>query len=722
MASLVLGVAGAFVGSFFGAPQIGFAIGSALGSALFPPPGKDGPRLTDLKVQNSQYGAAIPIVYGAYRVAGNIIWADELQEHAEEQDSGSGGGGATNYTYTCSFAVSICEGPIAGLRRIWADGKLIYENSATGAQRVGYNANGGTLYKGDEEQTPDPTMEAVIGVGLVPAHRGMAYFVFTDLQLGKYGNRLPNLTFEVVTKGIDIPPDNAFVFGQTHTASVDYNTGYVWTNPQEGTATGAPGSITLTGSPKKQIHVYDPVTTEVVKYYDVPAFEEHDVGGSHPVVSTYYPSGGVLVVTGGWAFVASGTAGAQSDCHYQQEYPLGMSFLCDGTTGSFMMSGYNMTAAFNNVFFWPTVPIPCADNNGVYMAGGNGLSGGFAPGFMPGALVVGPDTTYYSPDRTGNRPQFQAPLGWVVRTTETGGYKGDCSKYPFGVVTGNVPDWAFKVTTVETPSLSVVQGYGGYISFGSYSPPITTGPALAGLELHHHTLPVASSTDIPRIVYDPIQDCCWAFCDMGDGKHSRLYRAERLGVEDQAYDIPGSVLGGGWDYARGMIRLLMDSNADGVPHIVLFNPMTRHIVEDVKVSIDTTIYSTNIPQPNNGAGQVYNYESKSFMIYNQGSQLWKIPYNNPLESQGLRLSEVVADISRRCGLPPNEYDVVQLTDLVNGYALPSNMTARSAIEPLAQGYFFDAVESDNKVKFVKRGKETVIEIDTSETLLQDRTS
>ena len=49
---LVLGVAGAAVGAFFGFPGLGFAVGSAVGGLLFPPenrlPDVTGPRLNDL--------------------------------------------------------------------------------------------------------------------------------------------------------------------------------------------------------------------------------------------------------------------------------------------------------------------------------------------------------------------------------------------------------------------------------------------------------------------------------------------------------------------------------------------------------------------------------------------------------------------------------------------------------------------------------------------------
>ena len=41
-------------------------------------------------------------------------------------------------------------------------------------------------------------MEAVEGVGNVPAYRGTAYVVLEDLDLSPYGNRVPQFTFEVV--------------------------------------------------------------------------------------------------------------------------------------------------------------------------------------------------------------------------------------------------------------------------------------------------------------------------------------------------------------------------------------------------------------------------------------------------------------------------------------------------------------------------------------------
>lgn len=195
MASLVLGAAGAFVGSFAGplGTSIGWSIGSALGSFLTREK-IEGPRLTDLKLQGSQYGTMIPIPYAAVRISGQVIWQTDLHEH-EETSGGKGGPEVTNYTYTASFAILLCEGPIAALSRIWADSRLVhdaasYENQATLKFK---------LYYGTEDQMPDPTMEAEEGAGNVPAHRGYAYIVFDEIDLGEFGNRIPSFTFEVFT-------------------------------------------------------------------------------------------------------------------------------------------------------------------------------------------------------------------------------------------------------------------------------------------------------------------------------------------------------------------------------------------------------------------------------------------------------------------------------------------------------------------------------------------
>lgn len=81
MAQLAVAAAGAAVGSLFGVPQVGWLVGSLIGSQLFAEKQKvEGPRLGDLQVQASTYGMGIRQVFGSMRLAGNVIWARPLIE------------------------------------------------------------------------------------------------------------------------------------------------------------------------------------------------------------------------------------------------------------------------------------------------------------------------------------------------------------------------------------------------------------------------------------------------------------------------------------------------------------------------------------------------------------------------------------------------------------------------------------------------------------------
>ena len=225
-----LTIVGQVVGSYFGpiGAAVGGALGATLGGALWPEQ-IEGPRLEGLQISSSSYGWPIPEVYGTVRTSGNIVWRyplDSYYETSTTEDAGKGGGAeVTTYTYSLDFAMLICEGPIVGVRRVWADQKLIFDVSATetstgpdGASAqlgVGVTqliASGGgaasemRVYLGTETQLPDPTIEAHVGVGSTPAYRGYCYLVFPNFNLTDFGNRIPNITVEVVKGGAAVGP------------------------------------------------------------------------------------------------------------------------------------------------------------------------------------------------------------------------------------------------------------------------------------------------------------------------------------------------------------------------------------------------------------------------------------------------------------------------------------------------------------------------------------
>lgn len=228
---LALGVVGAVIGGVvsYGNPmaiQAGFMIGAAIGGVVFPPK-TPAPRINDLRLQDSAYGKFIPRVYGLFRVGGNLIWAGQPSQHTSG-GKGAGGKGPQQSTVTMSFAIGLCEGPISGVRRIWANGKLIYDISnpsnfeaISGSNQMVSNFK---VYNGDEAQLPDPTMESALGVGNVPAHRGMAYVVFNELDLSPWGSYLPSFSFEVIT---NVAPTYTGVTMSTYTQTPGQDMGQI---------------------------------------------------------------------------------------------------------------------------------------------------------------------------------------------------------------------------------------------------------------------------------------------------------------------------------------------------------------------------------------------------------------------------------------------------------------------------------------------------------------
>ena len=195
MAQLVL----TYVGNLIAGP-IGAAVGAYIGASLEgDPPTQYGPRLDDLKVTTSAYGINRPRHFGTGRTAGNVIYAQPLHEVETATDVGGKGGPTQTtitYSYFATFAVSLGHGIGRGVRRIWANGVLVWD-ATIGASNPDAIALDFTFYPGTPDQLPDPTMEADIGVGMVPGYRDDIVVMFREVPLEKFGNRLPSLDLEL---------------------------------------------------------------------------------------------------------------------------------------------------------------------------------------------------------------------------------------------------------------------------------------------------------------------------------------------------------------------------------------------------------------------------------------------------------------------------------------------------------------------------------------------
>ncbi|MDE2467234.1 MAG: phage tail protein [Bradyrhizobium sp.] len=265
---LIAGYVGTWAAGEVGvSAAVGWAIGSSIGSIIerkYFGPDVAPNALTDLQVQTSSWGVGLPQVFGTQRLAGNIIWSTDkiLVGGNQGKFGGKGGGGGKGGAgkgkkgtgsqgyYVVAIAFALAEGPIGGIKRIWAGGDLIFDDGAPvyvpsmdqSSPQGGYQtftannqpitSTGGsslgtwTLYHGTNLQTADPTIAAngsangpegvpyqqvtlangfeyTYGspqfgkMGTACAYRGIAYIVFDALNCG-YGGTIPPLTFEVV--------------------------------------------------------------------------------------------------------------------------------------------------------------------------------------------------------------------------------------------------------------------------------------------------------------------------------------------------------------------------------------------------------------------------------------------------------------------------------------------------------------------------------------------
>lgn len=199
MATLILTTVGSVIAGPVGA-AIGGLFGNTIDRGLLRPAPRQGPRLNELAVQTSSYGSEIPLLFGTIRVAGTVIWATDLIESSATEGRSKNNPGTVRYSYSVSFAVLLSARPIAGVRRIWADGKLL-----RGAAGDFKSPTRFRLHRGDADQDADPLIASDKGAVRTPAHRGHAYAVFEQFELADYGNRIPSLTFEVEADAIRDP-------------------------------------------------------------------------------------------------------------------------------------------------------------------------------------------------------------------------------------------------------------------------------------------------------------------------------------------------------------------------------------------------------------------------------------------------------------------------------------------------------------------------------------
>lgn len=202
MSGQQIGTVVGFVAGFWlpGGPQVWAAVGGTIGGALDPAEFQ-GPSIGDAQNQTSQAGAPIPKVYGhPGPFAGTLIDGDPIARKITRETEQGKGSGPTVETegFIATRAFLICEGEV-DLLRVRRNGKLVW-SAISGDALEGDSAQFASqlrFYRGSETQGPDPSLEAIHGVGNTPYYGGRAYAVIVDDDETQGGGAANQYTWEV---------------------------------------------------------------------------------------------------------------------------------------------------------------------------------------------------------------------------------------------------------------------------------------------------------------------------------------------------------------------------------------------------------------------------------------------------------------------------------------------------------------------------------------------
>lgn len=614
-------------------------------------PGQDGPRLDDLRVAGSEYGAPIPLSVGTVRLAGQMIWATELEEreirHTDTSAARVAGGGGkgkggkkgtglsdasavgawTEYRYYANFAVAFSAGPAHELLKLWADGNLIFDRTgvkeSTHSLRLAFR-----FYPGSEAQQPDALIENSVEGGQAPAHRGLVYIVFEAFELTDFGNRIPSITAEIAFEPTAARPYKTPTWinaSSTHTQGIRLD-------PERGLLYSADGA---------GVRVFNAATLEETDYIPPEALTRPDGSPSTARRVDAIGAGGILYIktNEGWVLkvdaIANRVVGAIN-------LPGDMGATCVVQVPNILagqLDEYLIVEKWLGIGVWIVPPAFDTDLVDLNPAGiGKNVYG---PTPVPGAVHPWGSTFYWG-------------------TATNGGSEGSIFK---GTLYAD-PGAAVRAEAVEIVRLGT--GYlTGFLGAGA---PVESGAAHA-------------------LVYDPADHSLIFYLTGYWTKFS-----EDLGV---VWAVEGA-------YPSG--QRIRQNTLTRNEFVAYLNAADHRV--HIRSTVDGSLVRNESGWDPDGfrlggvRGDII-MDGESNTIYtcdNDGPAKVYLGRANRVSSA---LGSAVAAIAARAGLTGDRIDVSALTGDVPGYSIADpDLTVRDILEPMMAAWRFDAVESDFTVRFV----------------------
>ena len=709
---------------------------SIAGSLLLKDKSKPNPnKLNDLRVSSSTFGRGIPLVYGTFRVTGNMFWATEFREDRyfmtqkgkrvegkKGEKKEKKGKAQEMFDYYANFAMGLAEGPVDSLIRVWADNNLIFNKlnpndediveigftQEQGRGKTGNKSSAGKgkgragasgrfvfrFYKGSEEQLPDSFMAAKTGVNKSPGYRGLCYLFFEDFALKDFGNRTPTITAEIsvveqrrpaIEWLLNMEPKTGFsqkVGGPVHFCPVRNRLYHKAIGPIYDAET----DTVLTG--RHMIRVFDIQKRKEIKRIDLTAANK----------------------PGSW---------------------IGMSHL-----GDFVWNRETQNVS----------PVDFYDPDTMQRKASWGRSGiGLGLGPIDGVFGA-----RFAVPLMGTDPVYM-PVGHTAIHSWDGIHTFNDQ---YGLTSF--------ITSHNTPGLGISRPLKRLQAGQPNSETQTGHPAGAfaiSQNIYAHTERVfAFSPDEPRMWDEsdleeifkwPPMDWLETVTDWYD------WQDDQPGFQYGSIDWAGAVIGakavgiictwsnhGTWafklDYQTGEEVWRKQISTDSVgpsggfmsPNIASTNQLSwftgrtvytvdwrQNIASSIQVGA-TPGDGNRIYLPREDYGEYY-WAAKDAIIYfsndsqiENGEGVWIICYLDRKMQNKVHVSDICRDIAERCRIPSERIDTSGMTEdeEVTGYSIESPTPGRAVLEELAEVFQFDAVESDNIVKFVSRGKNVIATI------------
>lgn len=198
MSQATIGISGAISftsgsggsGSITYEPGLPVSIGPGAASTPIPTSGNPQPTTSaNLNWSVDTWNKTIPLTMGNRRIAGELIWAEAISYDVN-------GNAFASFAVSFGYPLDPNEYSALTCKRIWANGNLIYDGTASPA--IGLPGMTFRFYPGSRFQSVDPLISSIRGSSAASAYRPMIYLVFQSLPLAQLLNQVPFVSAELV--------------------------------------------------------------------------------------------------------------------------------------------------------------------------------------------------------------------------------------------------------------------------------------------------------------------------------------------------------------------------------------------------------------------------------------------------------------------------------------------------------------------------------------------